>query len=66
MAAVGLPGNFSPYADDFNFLLCAYILTEVGVTAYQGAAPFITSKTHLSDPRSSQHVRLLDATCWPP
>jgi len=47
-AAAGLPGNFSPYADDFSFLLGAYILTEVGVTAYQGAAPFITSKTHLS------------------
>ncbi|WP_237477314.1 ferritin-like domain-containing protein [Lichenibacterium dinghuense] len=47
-AAAGLPGNFSPYSDDYNFLLGAYILTEVGVTAYNGAAPFITSKTILA------------------
>ena len=47
-AAAGLPGNFSPYADDYSFLLGAYILTEVGVTAYNGAAPFITSKTILA------------------
>ena len=47
-AASGLPANYSPYLDDFNFLLGAYILTEVGVTAYQGAAPFITNKTYLS------------------
>ena len=38
-AAAGLPGNFSPYADDYSFLLGAYILTEVGTTAYNGAAP---------------------------
>ena len=47
-AAAGLPSNFSPYADDFSFLLGAYTLTEVGVTAYNGAAPFITSKTDLA------------------
>ncbi len=47
-AAAGLPGNFSPYADDYSFLLGAYILTEVGTTAYIGAAPFITSKTVLA------------------
>jgi hypothetical protein len=47
-AAAGLPSNFNPFADDFSFLLGAYTLTEVGVTAYQGAAPFITNKTFLS------------------
>ena len=47
-AAAGLPGNFSPYADDYSFLLGAYTLTEVGVTAYNGAAPFITNKATLA------------------
>ena len=47
-AAAGLPGNFNPYADDYRFLLGAYTLTEVGVTAYNGAAPFITSKATLA------------------
>ena len=47
-AAAGLPGGFTPYDNDYDFLLGAYILTEVGVTAYNGAAPFITSKTILA------------------
>ena len=47
-AAAGLPGGFTPYDNDYDFLLGAYILTEVGVTAYNGAAPFITSKAILA------------------
>lgn len=44
---VGPTGTFDPYASQDNFLLGAALLTDVGVSAYKGAAQFIENKTFL-------------------
>ncbi len=44
---VGPTGTFDAFANDDNFLLAAYLFEDVGVTAYKGAAKFISDKATL-------------------
>ena len=45
---IGAGQTFNPFADEISFLLGAYIFEDVGVTAYAGAARFITNPNYLT------------------
>ena len=45
--AAGIADTFNPYSSDGAFLLGAITLTDVGVTAYKGAAAFLNDKANL-------------------
>jgi hypothetical protein len=44
---IGPNDIFDPFANDENFLIGSYLLTDVGVSAYRGSARLITNKVFL-------------------
>lgn len=47
-AAAGLPASFNPFGDANSIAVAAFSLVDVGLAAYTGAAPLITSSTVLN------------------
>jgi hypothetical protein len=44
---IGITDIFDPFASQRNFLLAAYLINDIGPTAYIGAAPYLNSPTYI-------------------